>query len=61
MNTQIKDKDAQRLQLYTQAKALDSKIILLVEKQKPLEHAPEVGNKSLAEAESLWTSLFQKF
>lgn len=45
MNAQIKAKDTQRLQLYTQAMVLDRKIIPLVEKQKPLEHALEVGNK----------------
>ena len=52
VNTQIKAEDAPWLQLYSQAKALDHKIVLLAEKQKPLVHAVEVGNKGLAEAES---------
>ena len=61
MNAQIKAKDTQRFQLYTQAKALDSQIVLLAEKQKALEHALEMSNKGLAEAEAIWTSLFHKF
>ena len=61
VNVHTKAENAQRLQLYTQAKALDYKIFPLAEKQKPLEHAVEVGNKGLAEAESSWASLFQKF
>ena len=61
VNTQIKAKDAQRLQLYYQAKTSDHKIVPLAEKQKQLEHAVEVGNKGLAEVKSSWASLFQKF
>ena len=44
-----------------QAKSLDSKIIPLAKKQKPLEHALEVGNKHFVEAEASWTSMFHKF
>ena len=53
VNAQIKSEDAQRIQLYTQAKALDSKIVLLAEKQETLKHALEMGNKRIAEAEAL--------
>ena len=61
VNAQIKAEDAQRLQLYSQAKGLDNKIVPLAEKQKPLEHAMEVGNKGLAAIDSSWASLFPKF
>ena len=61
VNAHIKVKDAQWLQLYSQGTALDNRIVPLVEKQKPLEHAVEVGSRGLAKAESSWSSLFQKF
>ena len=61
VNAQIKVKDAQRLQLYSQVKGLDNIIVPIAEKQNPLEHAMEVGNKGLVEVESSWASLFQKF
>ena len=61
MKAQIKAEDAQQLQLYSLAKALDLKIVPLSEKQKPLEHAMEVGNKGLAAIDSSWASLFLKF
>ena len=48
MNVQIKVEDTQRFQLYTQAKVLDNQIVPFAEKQKPLEHALEIGNKGLA-------------
>ena len=61
VNAQIKAEDAQRLQLYTEAKSLDNKIIQLAKKQKPLEHALKGSNKGLAETEASWTSMFHKF
>ena len=61
VNSQIKAEDAQKLQLYTQAKSLDNKIVTLAKKQKPLERALEVGNKGLSEVEASWISMFHKF
>ena len=52
VKAQIKAEDAQRLQLYSQAEALDHKIVPLAEKQKPLEYVVEVGNIGLAKVES---------
>ena len=36
-------------------------MVLLVEKQKPLERALEVSNRGLAEAKKAWASLLDKF
>ena len=55
------EEDAQQLQLYTQAKALDNRIVPLAEKRKPLEYVVENSNKGLADTEASWTSFFQKF
>ena len=47
MNVQINVEYTQRFHLYTQAKVLDNQIVPFAEKQKPLEHALEMGNKGL--------------
>lgn len=61
VNACTKAEDEQNLQLCNQVKALDSKIVSLAKKQKPLESALEIGNRELAETQKAWPSLLNKF